>query len=488
MPDVPLLGQLAERLAERRNRREQIPAAAAEFLANMRNHANSFVPELVRIYQDPKRSEEVINRAAEVLTELGPDAGSAMPSFLEHLRGTDVTHKPLTVSILSAIGPPAWEAVPVLTSLLNGEGSNDLIVAEALWTIDRRTNETVTACLRILQVPPRRFNEELAREVLELLARMGPAASEVIPVLRHLVLEAPGTMRFPAELALRSIDAPALDQLYVEANATARHRIEKIVAALGRQDIWTPTPERTNFFRALPSIAALGPDAKTAVPRLVEVLTTMPPEGSIMPGNIGRRRFLFHAAQALGQIGEASEAVVGALAGKLQTANPMVARACCEALGQLGPPARAAVPALLPFLQAPDAFLRLDAAMALVSIAPDTGPTIIPTLRELEFIQDLRIRNAARIVRWRIEQAGPSPIEDLLSTNLTDLYLDKIKLAGWLGPEAKAALPELIGVVTTNRLAPLRLRAAGAIRRIDPATYHKLNLPGPLALPDIAIE
>ena len=163
MSDVPLLGRVAEKLAERRNRREQIPEAAAEFLANMRNHATTFVPQLVRIYQDPKRSEEVINRAAEVLAEFGPDAGSAMPSFLAHLRGTDVTHKPLTVSILSAIGPPAREAVPLLTNLFNGEGPNDLVVAEALWTIDRRTNETVTACLQILQAPPPRFNEAFAR-------------------------------------------------------------------------------------------------------------------------------------------------------------------------------------------------------------------------------------------------------------------------------------------------------------------------------------
>ena len=151
--------------------------------------------------------------------------------------------------------------------------------------------------------------------------------------------------------------------------------------------------------------------------------------------------------------------------------------------------------------EAESSFVRLAAAMALVDIAPDAGPTIVPVLREMEALPDWRVRNTAKIGRWKIEREGPSPIEELLSATsdspfvqgsqrlpLNHSYLDTIKLLGWLGPEAKAALPELIGIVTTNSLTPLRLRAADAIRRIDPQTYHKLRLPGPLALPDTASE
>ena len=148
--------------------------------------------------------------------------------------------------------------------------------------------------------------------------------------------------------------------------------------------------------------------------------------------------------------------------------------------------------------------------MALVKITPDTA-TVVPVLHELETIQDPRVQNAAKLARWKIELAstsvpalgeletiqvpyalyqkhpereGPSPLDDLLFDSLTGFFLDKIRLLGWVGPEAKSALPQLIGIVTTNSLPSLRLRAADAIRRIDPATYEKLRLPGPLALPD----
>ena len=66
---------------------------------------------------------------------------------------------------------------------------------------------------------------------------------------------------------------------------------------------------------------------------------------------------------------------------------------------------------------------------------------------------------------------------------MTDLYI-KIQVLEWFGPEAKAALPQLIGLVMTNTLPSLRLHAVDAIRRIDPATYQKLQLPGSLGLPE----
>src|SRR5207249_9493981 len=150
------------------------------------------------------------------------------------------------------------------------------LVAEALWNIDRRTNDTVQACLRILKSPNLQFNEGVARQALELLGRMGSAAREALPVLRDLFPKAPTPIRLQVELALRSIDAPTLDALYSDANRTARKQIERIVISLGTQDVWAPTPERTNFFRALLLIGALGPEAKSAQPRLVELLETLP--------------------------------------------------------------------------------------------------------------------------------------------------------------------------------------------------------------------
>ena len=483
MSGLPLVGRLADKLSEQRSRREQIPDAAAEVLVSLRKHVNQFVPALVRIYQDPKRSEDVIERAAEVLAVLGPDAAASMPSYLAHLSGTDLRHKHLTVSILSAIGPSANAAVPLLTNQFNGDDPYDLSVAEALWSITQRTNDCARVCLRILQSRSRLSHEDLTIHALKLLDQIGPAAKEAIPVLRELFLKARPTIRFPAEQALRSIDPPTLDGLNGEANQIARQRVERIVASLGAQSIWARTPERTNFFHALPTIAALGPEAKVATARLVELLTATPLISSAIEENHYRVRIPFQAALTLGQIGDGSEFVVSALTSRLEMTNPMVAKACCEALGKLGPPARAAVPALREMLKAEGDSLRLAAAMALVQIEPDARATVVPVLRELEGVQDLRIRDAVKMARWKIEREGLPPLEHLHSDSLSDLYV-KIMMLDWLGPAAKAALPQLIGIVMTNRLSSFRLQAADAIRRIDPATYEKLRLPGSLGLPE----
>jgi HEAT repeat protein len=517
MSEVPLLGRLAEQVAEERARREAVPDAAAEVLVGLRRHADRFVPALVGIYQDSKRSEAVIERTAGILIELGPDSRSAMPSYLAHLRGANPAHKELTVSILSAIGPPARAAVPLLTNLFGGEGDFDLhlAVAEALWSIDRRTNEAVTVCLRVLRAQHPPYNEASARQAhaLELLGRIGPAAVQALPLLRDFFLHGRPSVRFATERALRGIDPATLQALYAEANRIARDRIDQILVSLGTRDLWTPSSARLNFFRALPAIESLGPEARAAIPRLVELLTTAPPRRTnavaqidpiqlppTPPPPVGPNwapreinpinviSLASHAAHALGQIGDGSETVIAALSGQLQSSNVVVAQACCEALGTLGPRARVALPALLPLLNAPASSLRLAAAMALFNISPDTAPNVVLALGELETAVDLRIRRAARLVRWRIERTGPNPMEDLLAASTTDFYVDKIRMLGWFGPEASAALPELIGIVTTNNLGPLRIRAAEAIRRIDPATFRKFHLPGPLALPENPAE
>src|SRR5262249_20853303 len=137
--------------------------------------------------------------------------------------------------------------------------------------------DVLTTCLRILEPRNPGSTDALAAQACYLLARMGPTARATLPALRERFLKGPPGTRFPAEEALRSIDTSTLGALYAEANRMARERIEKILVSLDQQNIWAPTPERTNFFNALPVLAALGPEAKAARVRLAEILTTKPP-------------------------------------------------------------------------------------------------------------------------------------------------------------------------------------------------------------------
>jgi hypothetical protein len=80
MVPVPVVGSVAEKLADQR-RRSGNRRSAGEILVHMREYADRFVPELATIYQDPESSDEVSDRAASVLVALGPAAGGRNSRF-----------------------------------------------------------------------------------------------------------------------------------------------------------------------------------------------------------------------------------------------------------------------------------------------------------------------------------------------------------------------------------------------------------------------
>jgi HEAT repeat protein len=124
---------------------------------------------------------------------------------------------------------------------------------------------------------------------------------------------------------------------------------------------------------ALGALGAIGPEAREAVPVIVEVLFRTDPTR-------------IEAARALGGIGVASKDVVAKLARALELSPPRkivpgvsdagpflrndFCRAALESLGKFGPAAKEALPVVRRFCDDPVWPVRDDARAALKQIAP----------------------------------------------------------------------------------------------------------------------
>ncbi|HLJ94744.1 MAG TPA: HEAT repeat domain-containing protein [Gemmataceae bacterium] len=106
-------------------------------------------------------------------------------------------------------------------------------------------------------------------------------------------------------------------------------------------------------------LGRLGPEARSAVPALMEALKR-------------DRLVRQHAALALGQIGPAASDAVPALCAALSDPEWAVRRQAALALGQIGPQARPAIPALQKISRDPDPLVReaVQKVLKQIRVAP----------------------------------------------------------------------------------------------------------------------
>jgi HEAT repeat protein len=233
---------------------------------------------------------------------------------------------------------------------------------------------------RLLQLLKDR-EASIRAEAAGTLGQMRTKAKAALPALAQTLQDADGIVRVQAAFAQARIDLN--DQLGVPA----------LVGALADKDARVRRA-------AAAALRDMGPDAKAAVAALIERLT-----------KDAEPRVRWLACEALGQIGPAAESAVPALTTALN--NSALAAAAAEALGGIGPKAQAAAPTLVRLLTQVDRPLQRSFAGALARIGGPQAKAAVPVfLKDLD--GDERLHYSAA------------------------LYLAA------LGPEAKAALPELV--------------------------------------------
>jgi HEAT repeat protein len=209
--------------------------------------------DLRKLLPTPSDSDRIVATAFFALVQFGPQAADGLPALMR----LNARHRRWTISVFSAIGPAASNAIPLLVGELHPTNAHCFPAASALWRIDRRGNLTAEAFARhpardtlgnaILDfglqslTPPRRStdashrwivlellgcvrseakhtapvvvtylqdeNERVRAKALEVLLRFGPIARENAEAIRPLLHDNWRTVREAATNALKAIES-----------------------------------------------------------------------------------------------------------------------------------------------------------------------------------------------------------------------------------------------------------------------------------------
>jgi HEAT repeat protein len=274
-------------------------------------------------------------------------------------------------------GPDAQPAIPALKAALKDEEFDVYDLAPVV--LSRLGPESVPALAEALHDSERPLRDQIAWR----LGEMGPPARAAIPSLIGALYEEEESFRESAACALLRIDR--------------RHGIPAAVSVLeklqkGEQSI-------------LPTLEEIGPDARSAVPVLLERLRN--PRYEITAGWTRYR-----TARILGKIGDRSALPVLSEVLKVKEASARIGAA--EAIWRIERRAEPVIPALVALLQDDDAVdsMRRDAAALFKEFGGD-GKSAVGLLIEA-------LPNAPKECRQYMIQA-----------------------LGYIGPEAKKAVPVL---------------------------------------------
>jgi HEAT repeat protein len=321
-------------------------------MVNLSEDWDEGINRIIRVlgHEDPvltriRLLSEIINRPFDgdrvhvdrdlvhAIKELGDLMPVKKPAVLELLKASKNPNREIQIASLNAlarVGAAALEAVPdLIATLKDRERYSEQDAVEAL----AKVNATALPALAAALIAD--GDQHLSRVATDALAKIGPAAGEVVPALLRLFEEValPNfRAQTAADIALREMGEAAVPGLII-----------------GLKD--------PDFYVRRAAARALGMKAwPAAVPALAAALND--------PEQLVRRA----AAQALGWP-MAAEAVP-ALVAHLEDPDLHVRRAIAEALGNIGPGAVDALSALGTALEDPDAGVRENSAEAMRKIGP----------------------------------------------------------------------------------------------------------------------
>ncbi|MCA9155286.1 MAG: HEAT repeat domain-containing protein [Planctomycetales bacterium] len=356
-----------------------------------------------------------------VVADLGPKAKSTVPLVADVLEHRDPECRLQAAVALGEIGEDARSAEQaVLDALKNDEfdgvraaaayalvkmKSDDSATVKAL--LDARADDDqlvqVVSAWALIQLAPN--NTDLVRESLDVVLK-GLRSDD--PKVR--VTAARGLIESKAP---RELVGPQLVAALQDANDELIIQIVEGLAGIGPDAVPAvmeamKNPELRRVATLI--INRIGPDAKSAVPGLVEALQTTDKDLEL------RRELQF----ALGGIGPAAAPAVPELVESLASDNAEVRRSAAYALGKIGAESKPAVPALRKLVASEDRYDRIAAVWALLKIDASN-----PRLRQVAVPLLIGALDHERMV----------------------VRLEAAEALGEIGSDAKPAVPALKGLL-----------------------------------------
>ncbi|MCE9548480.1 MAG: HEAT repeat domain-containing protein [Planctomycetia bacterium] len=225
---------------------EKCAQSASEALAKMGPSGAAAVPLLMEMLHDEAKAEG----AAMQLGQFGPRAAPAVDELTALALGDDPSLAWCAAGALGEIGAPAQASVPRLMGALENGPISKI-----------RAASTALCGLKPADAPPRLIallsstSDERSNAAAQILRNYGAAAS---PAVNALIknLDQP-KRRGASAFVLEAIGPPAAPA----------------VAVLGKALSSVPADERTrDFYVLLDALAAIGPDAKSVLPQIEQVL------------------------------------------------------------------------------------------------------------------------------------------------------------------------------------------------------------------------
>ncbi len=472
----------------------------AEFLRALGRDAEPALPTLLRIFREGDPNELVQSSVNATLMAMGDRLEFMVPELTQNLSDSHGHIRVLCADLLGSIGRKAKPAVPALETMARAGGWSGRSAALALIKIAGQTNLAIEVLTRALD-PTAPI--ELRQFVLLDLGDLGPAARPAVPRIQRALGDTNAEVREQAAKALGAIDPTALEHSVSQVNRDLVNQADRLIEQV-----------RTGRFadeaKAIDALAVIGPDARKAVPILMEILdqsriSNFPvPVPDPLREQMALLGLKSAAARALGRIGPDARVATSRLVQQLRAHDGSLTTECtlesCRALREIGPFAVEAVPVLHTLLEDRNENVRIAVARALLRIAPENASTAHATLKQIEkdagpwidlLMSEAFTQMQVVVGLWEADQSRPCPAPKLIEVlrhKEVHAVQDEIlkgcaaQLLGEIGPEAEDAIPALLDFMKVGTTHSQRT-AALAIRKIDPEAAARLGLPGLLALP-----
>lgn len=298
--------------------------AAAIALKNLGTDAVLAIPSLCKALDS--NDHGVCLEAAKAIAAVGADGVGAVEAIVKHLND-DASRREERLALLdalTAIGPPAKDAIPAVNKLaeMKSDGTIRGAAVETLAVIgigDPAAIKKLGETLKDSQMSVR-------LSALRGLAIMGPKAAAAAPDVKAMFDQ---TKDASAKVAT----AATLAALGSNADANAK----VVLDALKDR---TPAG-KSGRVAAIDFVEFLGPKGRPAVPELIEALKDKSLTGRPSGGQVRER-----AAKVLGRMASAASAAIRPLTDALKDSERGMREAAADALGMFGPDAVVAAPKL----------------------------------------------------------------------------------------------------------------------------------------------
>ncbi len=369
---VPALGKALHDLDE------DVRTAAGRALAQIGPAA---VPVLIEELKNPLF--QYSKQAARSLALIGPEAADAVPALTRSLKVNDAEVRAMAAHALAEIGPAAAKAATALTLVLDDPSKE--VKKQARAALARIGAQAIPALRGALKSS----NPSIRQQAADLLALRGTEAKEALADLVSLLADKNSAVRRSAALAVGAM-GQAAQQASEPLKAVLTGPDPKVRAAAA----WALGEVSSSAGLAVNTLVALFRDPVAEVrfqaamsvvklgPASVNVLVDAIPKQNLANENLATR---LYALLAVGEIGPEARDAVPILVEQLRDSLPMIRSGAATALGKIGPEAarKAIEPlkdALIGELAGP---VRVSIRLALAQLLPEDPRALQELNREI---------------------------------------------------------------------------------------------------------